>query len=134
VVVVSPGTGHGRVDALLERGGVRRNVRLTVPHFVAVGHILQHTDVVATVPERPAQALVGPFGLSTAPHPADLPEIAIKVFWHAKVHRDPISQWLRGLVLETFADRRGARRPSGCRPRQYDIPKMEDVLGRFWTS
>jgi hypothetical protein len=37
-------------------------------------------------------------------HPAALPEIAIKLFWHAKVHKDPANQWLRGLVFETFAD------------------------------
>ena len=103
-VVVSPATRHGKVDELLERSGVRRRVRLAVPHFVAVGHILRHTDMVATVPERLAQVLVEPFGLSFAAHPAKLPEIAIKVFWHAKVHKDPASQWLRDLVFKTFAD------------------------------
>jgi DNA-binding transcriptional LysR family regulator len=51
VVVISSGTGHGKVDELLQRSGVRRRVRLTVPHFVAVGHILSTTDLVATVPE-----------------------------------------------------------------------------------
>ena len=104
VVVVSPGTGHGKVDEVLERAGIRRTVRLTVPHFVAVGHILRTTDMVATVPERLAQALVEPFGLAYARHPAAVPQIAIKVFWHAKVHKDPASQWLRTLVFETFAD------------------------------
>lgn len=106
VVVVSEGTGHGRVDELLERGGVARKVRLTVPHFVAVGHILQHSDMVATVPERLAQALVGPFGLAYANHPAALPEIAINMFWHAKYHKDPANEWLRGLVFGTHADQR----------------------------
>ena len=104
VVVVSPGTGHGRVDEVLERAGIRRTVRLTVPHFVAVGHILRTTDMVATVPERLAQALVEPFGLAYTRHPAAVPQIVIKVFWHAKVHKDPASQWLRTLVFETFAD------------------------------
>ncbi|HWH81426.1 MAG TPA: LysR family transcriptional regulator [Burkholderiaceae bacterium] len=104
VVVVSEGTGHGRVDELLRRTGVRRTVRLTVPHFVAVGHILQHTDMVATVPERLAQVLVEPFGLAVAAHPARLPQIGIHVFWHARMHRDPSNQWLRSLVVETFAD------------------------------
>ena len=104
VVVVSPGTGHGRVDEVLERAGIRRMVRLTVPHFVAVGHILRTTDMVATVPERLAQALVEPFGLTYTRHPAAVPQIVIKVFWHAKVHKDPASQWLRTLVFETFAD------------------------------
>ena len=104
VVVVSPGTGHGKVDELLARGGVLRTVRLTVPHFVAVGHILQNSDMVATVPERLANALAEPFGLRIAAHPAKLPAIAINVFWHAKVHKDPANQWLRTLVFDAFAD------------------------------
>jgi DNA-binding transcriptional LysR family regulator len=104
VVVVSEGTGHGKVDELLERSGVLRNVRLTVPHFVAVGHILHHSDMVATVPERLAQALVKPFELAYASHPAKLPEIAINMFWHAKFHKDPANEWLRGLVFRMHSD------------------------------
>ena len=104
VVVVSEGTGHGKVDELLARAGVARKVVLTVPHFVAVGHILQHSDMVATVPERLAQALVGPFGLACVKHPAPLPEIAIKLFWHAKYQKDPANEWLRNLVFRLHAD------------------------------
>ena len=104
LVVVSPGTGHGKVDDLLKRSGIERNVRLTVPHFVAIGHILQATDLVATVPERLAQRMVEPFGLTAVAHPAKLPEVAINVFWHAKFHKVPANQWLRSLVFETFVD------------------------------
>jgi DNA-binding transcriptional LysR family regulator len=103
LVVVSAGTGHGKVDELLQRAGVDRVVRLTVPHFVGVGHILQGTDLVATVPERLAQRLAGPFGLAYLPHPVKLPEVAINVFWHAKAHRSPANQWLRGVVFDLFA-------------------------------
>ncbi len=106
VVVVSEATGHGKVDELLERSGVARRVRLVVPHFVAVGHILRDSDMVATVPERLAAALVGPFGLTSVRHPATLPEITIRMFWHAKVHRDPANEWLRALVFRSHADRR----------------------------
>jgi DNA-binding transcriptional LysR family regulator len=104
LVVVSAGTGHGKVDELLKRSGIERKVRLTVPHFVGVGHILQTTNLVATVPERLAQRLVEPFGLSYVAHPATLPEVAINVFWHAKFHKAPANQWLRSLVFETFVD------------------------------
>lgn len=104
VVVVSAGTGHGQVDEWLQRRGVPRRVRLTVPHFVAVGDILQATDMVATVPERLAQRLAAPFGLVYKAHPAPLPEVAINLFWHAKYHKDPANQWLRSLVFEMFAD------------------------------
>ena len=104
VVVVSAGTGHGQVDEWLQRRGVPRRVRLTVPHFVAVGDILHSTDMVATVPERLAQRMAGPFGLAYVAHPAPLPEMAINLFWHAKYHKDPANQWLRSLVFEMFAD------------------------------
>lgn len=104
VVVVSEGTGHGKVDELMERSGVVRNVLLTVPHFVAVGHLLQHSDMVATVTERLAQALAAPFGLAYVKHPAILPEIAINMFWHAKFHKDPANEWLRNLVFRIHAD------------------------------
>lgn len=103
-MVVSEGTGHGKVDELLERMGVARDVRLTVPHFVAIGHILQATQMVATVPEKMAQSMAEPFGLAYAPHPAKLPQVAINLFWHTKYHRDPGNQWLRGVLVEMFAE------------------------------
>ncbi|MBK9116098.1 MAG: LysR family transcriptional regulator [Betaproteobacteria bacterium] len=109
VVVVAAGTGHGRVDAMLDDAGIRRRVRLRVPHFVAVGHILRETDMVATVPERFAQRCAGPFGLAYVAHPAKLPEIAINQFWHARFHREPGNQWLRGVVAEQFLDQDRSR-------------------------
>jgi len=104
LIIVSAGTGHGKVDDLIRRAGVERSVRLTVPHFVSVGHILRRTEMVATVTERLAESLVEPFDLSFRPHPVDLPEIAINVFWHAKVHRSPAHQWLRGVVFDLFGE------------------------------
>jgi DNA-binding transcriptional LysR family regulator len=111
LAVVSAGTGHGKVDELIRRAGIERTVRLTIPHFVSVGHILQRTDLVATVTERLADSLTEPFGLTHRPHPVELPEIAINVFWHAKVHRSPAHQWLRAVVFELFGDD-GASRPA----------------------
>lgn len=102
LVVVAAGTGHGKVDDLLRRRGIVRTVRLTVPHFVSVGHILQHSDLVATVPQRLADRLIEPFKLVQVAHPARLPQVAINMFWHAKMHRAPANQWLRGIVFELF--------------------------------
>jgi DNA-binding transcriptional LysR family regulator len=108
LTVVSAGTGHGQVDDLIRRAGIERIVRLTIPHFVSVGHILQRSDLVATVTERLAESLATPFGLTARPHPMALPEVAINVFWHAKVHRSPAHQWLRTVVFELFGDDAGA--------------------------
>jgi len=103
LLVVSEGTGHGKVDEVLKRSGVERNIVLTVPHFVAIGHILQATDLVATVPQRLAQRMVDPFSLVAVAHPAALPEVAINVFWHAKYHKLPANQWIRSLMFELFS-------------------------------
>ena len=104
LVIVSAGTGHGKVDELLRRTQAARTTRLTIPHFVSVGHILQRTNMLATVTERLAESLVEPFDLTFRPHPIDLPEATINVFWHAKVHRSPAHQWLRGLIFDLFGE------------------------------
>ena len=104
LIIVSAGTGHGQVDELMRRAGVERTARLTIPHFVSVGHLLRRSDMVATVTERLAESLAGPFDLSFRPHPVDLPKVAINVFWHAKMHRSPAHQWLRGVVFELFGN------------------------------
>ena len=105
VVVIAAGTGHGEVDTILDRAGIVRRIRAVVPHFTAVGHILQSSDLVATVPERFAIHCTQPFDLVYVPHPAPLPDIAIKMFWHAKYHQDPANRWLRQLLFEMFSDR-----------------------------
>jgi len=105
LLVVSAGTGHGKVDELLRRSGIGRTVRVTVPHYVSVGHILRGSDLIATVPERLADRLLEPFDLVKVPHPAKFPDVAINVFWHAKYHRSPANTWLRAMVFELFGDK-----------------------------
>lgn len=107
VVVLASGTGHGEVDRQLQRKRIARRVRLTVPHFVGVGHILESTDLIATLPERMAQRIARPFGLRAVPHPVKLPEASIDLFWHARMQRDAGHHWLRRQLVELFADRPG---------------------------
>ncbi|MBS0452261.1 MAG: LysR family transcriptional regulator [Proteobacteria bacterium] len=109
VVVVAEGTGHGQADDMLRRRKIVRKVVLTVPHYVAVGHILNGSDLVATVPERLAQALEKPFGLAYVRHPARLPEIGINLFWHSRYHRDPGIEWLRSLIVDLHGEGSPAR-------------------------
>jgi DNA-binding transcriptional LysR family regulator len=104
VAIESAGTGNAQVETLLERAGVRRRVLLTVPHFVAVGHIVAASDLVATVTEKLAGCCVAPFGLRALAHPIALPEIAIQLRWHERAHRDPAQRWLRALMVELFAE------------------------------
>jgi DNA-binding transcriptional LysR family regulator len=103
VSIIAEGTGHGMVDTAIQRAGVQRKVRLRVPHFVAVGHILQTTDLIAVVPEAYAARTLAPFDLLSAPCPIKIPDIAINVLWHARNHREPSSRWLRQVIVDEFA-------------------------------
>lgn len=104
VKITSASTGHGEIDTIMQHAGLERDIRLEIPHFVAVGHILQNTDLIATVPERFANSCTSPFGLVSLPLPIDLPEIAINLFWHSKYHKDPANKWLRQLIFDLFSD------------------------------
>ncbi|WP_321967838.1 LysR family transcriptional regulator [Burkholderia cepacia] len=103
IAVVAEGTGHGMVDEVIQRAGVVRDVRLRVPHFVAVGHILQNTDMIAVVPEAYANRTLEPFGLESSSCPIRIPDIVINVLWHAKNHREPGNQWFRQMVFDAFS-------------------------------
>lgn len=102
VVVDSTGTAHRRVEEALAHLGVRRPVCLTVPHYVALGHVLAGTDLVATVPERFAERVTGPLQLVSRPLTLRLPTSTICQYWHAHVHRDPGHRWLRQLLARQF--------------------------------
>ena len=104
VMVVAAGTGHGQVDAFMARAHVQRNIRLRVPHFVALADILHATDLIATVTEKFAQRSAQHFGLRYVDHPLDVPDVQINLFWHARYHREPASQWMRALLFELFSE------------------------------
>ncbi|VCU70927.1 HTH-type transcriptional regulator SyrM 1 [Pigmentiphaga humi] len=110
VVVIAANTGHMMAEQELERLGIRRNVRLRIPHFSAVGHILGETDLVATLPGRLVNRSMLPFELAWSPLPIGLDPIPLNVFWSAKYHRDPANQWLRKMMFDSF-DARVPRLP-----------------------
>jgi DNA-binding transcriptional LysR family regulator len=104
VRIIAAGTGHGRVDVALEKQKLLRRFKLTVPHYVALGDVLQHSDLIATVPERFADRILQPYNLVKRNLPIAVDESAIHQFWHGRLHRDPGHQWLRGQISKLFGD------------------------------
>jgi DNA-binding transcriptional LysR family regulator len=104
VRVLASGTGHGRVDAALEKQKIYRHVRLTVPHFVALGDVLKCSNLIATVPQRFAERILKPYDLVSHALPTTIGESSIHQFWHARIHRDSGHQWLRNCISGLFGD------------------------------
>lgn len=100
--VISAGTGHGQVEEIMERSGIRRQIRLRVPHYVALADVLENSNLIATVPEVFAIRSIKHFNLRYRTHPIELPQIDIGLYWHARFHRDPANRWLRNLLADQF--------------------------------
>ena len=105
VQVESAGTGHSRVDEALQRHGLTRRIRLTLPHFVALGHVLASTDLIATVPRRIAAAFAPMIALAVRPPPIALTGFTIHLLWHERAGADPAQRWLRDQVAAVAASR-----------------------------
>jgi DNA-binding transcriptional LysR family regulator len=103
VVVQAAGTGHDRVNQLYAQAGLRRDVVLEVPHFVAVPYIVAASDLIATVPEALALATAPALGLQVFAPPLKLPPISIALYWHRRQQADAANRWLRELLLRLFA-------------------------------
>jgi DNA-binding transcriptional LysR family regulator len=104
VAIDAVGTGHSEIETILNRMGYSRNIVMHVPHFVAVGHILSASNLIATVPEKFADCCTAPFNLTAYPHPIDLPSIMINIFWHGRFHKEAGNQWLRSVFADLFAE------------------------------
>ena len=104
VRVEAHGTGHAQLEEHLARLKLRRRVRLTVPDYVSLGHVLASTDLVATVPQRFGERVSASLGLVVRPLPVRAPTSTIHQFWHAGLHGDAGHQWLRARIAALFGD------------------------------
>ena len=91
--------------AQLQQLGLERRIRLAVPDYVALGHVLLQTDLIATVPARFAERICATLALEQRRVPVQLPESVIHQIWHGRAHRDPAHRWMRGLLHRVFAER-----------------------------
>lgn len=93
-VIVSPDGGgfHGGTDSALAHVGARRNVVLSVPHFLFLRSVLLRTDLVAMMPSR---LVAQDPALKAVAAPIDVPGFEMVMLWHERVHRDPAHRWLR---------------------------------------
>ncbi len=97
-VVSSSGAAPVFLDQEIERLGLTRRVSLNIPNFIGAALVVEHTDLILTIPERLAEVLRGRAALRIFPVPFQLPQYDVKQHWHERFHSDPGSQWLRRVI------------------------------------
>jgi DNA-binding transcriptional LysR family regulator len=99
-VISSSGSAPLLIDQELERLGINRRITLKIPNFIGAALVVEHTDLLITIPERLGEVLKGRGALRTFPVPFQLPGYEVKQHWHERYHNDPGAQWLRRLIAE----------------------------------
>lgn len=94
------GNPRGYVDAVLAEKGLKRNVAVTVGHFLMAPMLVDASDLVATEPRRLFAPLAGRLPIRLFQPPIDLPLFRVVQTWHGRHDADPGHQWLRRVLRE----------------------------------
>jgi len=100
VAVVGREFTEDPVDTWLQQEGLRRNVALTVPHYLQALHVVAQSDLIAVLPERLIHAYGRVLHVDVLPVPLDVGTFDEFILHPARNHADPGCLWLRKVVLE----------------------------------
>jgi DNA-binding transcriptional LysR family regulator len=95
--ISSSGEDTGFIDELLAKQGLERKVRHRAPHLSAAC-VLYHSDMVAVLSRRTAEAFTRDEGLVLRELPCPTPKIPTCMLWHRRLENQPGHRWLRDLV------------------------------------
>lgn len=105
LIVTFDGALEGKVDLVLAKSSLQRNVRLGTTRFATLPYIVKGTKRVASVPELVGRVLAHTHGLAFCPLPIDVPPGRPTLAWHRRSERDPAGQWFRELIATCVRDR-----------------------------
>ncbi|WP_033288210.1 LysR family transcriptional regulator [Amycolatopsis jejuensis] len=97
------GRTHGPLDEALEAAGLRRQVAAVVPTPAVAALLVSSSHYVGMVPQRLAEQYGKPLGLRWFPLPATLPDVEIRLVWHARLDADPAQHWLRTTLRDALS-------------------------------
>lgn len=100
VNMLPPGRLRVGLFQALERQGLRREVAVSVTHFLAIPEMVAVSDYCATLPRLICQRLAHDPRLKVLPAPVDLGSFPVEMAWHARHRHDPAHRWLRTLISD----------------------------------
>ncbi|MCK9381049.1 MAG: LysR family transcriptional regulator [Sulfuritalea sp.] len=103
-VISSSGSAPSIIEREISRQGIKRRVALKIPNFLGAAFVIEHTDLLVTIPRRLGDVLQGRGAFRIFPVPFELPEYEVKQHWHERYHQDQGNRWLRGVVSELLSE------------------------------
>jgi DNA-binding transcriptional LysR family regulator len=90
------------VRKVLEGPRVKAPIALRVHSFLCVGPVVASTDLIGVVPSNLAAVVATHVPLQLVEPPVQFPGFDVAMAWHQRFHRDPGSEWLRGVFVALF--------------------------------
>lgn len=103
VNVLPPGRLRAGLFQALERQGLKRDVVVSVNHFLSIPEVVAATDYCATLPKLICRRLGSDARLKVLPAPVDLGTFPMHMAWHVRYRDDPAHIWLRTLAAQVAA-------------------------------
>jgi len=110
-VISSSGSAPLLIDQEIARLGLKRKISLKIPNFIGAALVVEHTDLIITIPARLAEVVQGRAALKTFAVPFPLPQYAVKQHWHERYHNDSGTRWLRRVIAELMTLKPSATSP-----------------------
>jgi len=102
-VISSSGSAPLLIDQEISRLGLNRRISLRIPNFIGAALVVEHTELIITIPERLGAVLKGRGALRSFPVPFKLPDYQVKQHWHERYHNDPGLVWLRRVIADLLS-------------------------------
>lgn len=100
VNMLPPGRLRAGLFQALQKQALKREVAVSVTHFLAVPELVAVTDYCSTLPRLICRQLARDKRLKVVPAPVDLGTFPVEMAWHVRYRHDPAHRWLRGLVAD----------------------------------
>jgi len=104
VVISSSGSAPLIIENEISRQGIVRRIALQIPNFLSAAFLVEHTDLLITIPKLLGEMLQGRGAFRIYPVPFPLPQYDVKQHWHERYRHDPGSCWLRRMISELLSE------------------------------
>jgi len=87
-------------DETLSRLKLRRNIVLSLSHYLIAAHVVANTDLIALLPAPAVSRLAVQFDIQVLEKGFQTPDFTSTMYWHERYHLDPGARWFRELATE----------------------------------
>lgn len=90
------------VEKVLSSARIKARVALRVHSLLCVGPVVAESDLLGLIPGNLAAVVATNVPLQLLDPPMQMPGFDVTMVWHERFHRDPASEWLRGVFVQQF--------------------------------